>query len=241
MSECIQQPTLFEEDLPRKGGKSAYEARNNPLFLRNQFEPHGKYGFPLVRASDVNLNDLKLMACTNVVADDCEYFDFGVHFFVDDEKFKDAYEKPDNRVSIYSQYRFCCTPDYSVYAEMPVWRQIESVAKNRWCGAFWQSKGIAVVPTVSWDRYSSYDFCFDGIEPGAVVAVATYACLKERAVFMRGYDAMLERVRPRAIVCYGRPFPAMRGSVVAVEVCHPRQFHRTLPKRKRDRKHRRAS
>lgn len=240
MSEHILQQSLFGEDLTGKGGSLAHEVRNAPMFLRNQFKPHGKYGFPLIRASDVKLDDVGLIACTNTIADDCEYFDFGVHFFVDDCEFDDLYDNPEKTLAIYSQYRFCCTPDYSVYAEMPIWRQIESVAKNRWCGAFWQTRGIKVVPTVSWDRYSSYDFCFDGIEQGAVVAVATYACRSERTVFMRGYDEMLERLSPRTVICYGRPFPMMRGDVVEVEVSHPRKFHRAFSRHRTTRKHRRT-
>ena len=85
-----------------------------------------------------------------------------------------------------------------------------------------------VVATISWDKYPSFDYCFDGVEKGSAVAVATYACKSERAGFLRGYDAMLERIRPEAVICYGEPFPGMRGNVCAVPVCHPRKFHREL-------------
>ena len=111
---------------------------------------------------------------------------------------------------------------------MQPWRQIESVARSRWCGAWWQSRGMTVVPTISWGKYASYRFCFDAVEEGSVVAVATYACRQVRADYMRGYDAMLERINPEAIICYGTPFDEMRGNVIAVDVCHPRQFHREL-------------
>ena len=43
---------------------------------------------------------------------------------------------------------------------MPLALQIESVFKNRWCGAYWQSKGLKVIPTVSWGDERSFDFCF---------------------------------------------------------------------------------
>ncbi len=60
------------------------------------------------------------------------------------------------------------------------------------------------------------------------VAIATYACHAGRSGFMRGYDAMLERIAPSEILCYGEPFAEMRGNVIAVPVCHPRCFHRNL-------------
>lgn len=111
---------------------------------------------------------------------------------------------------------------------MPAWRQLESVAHSRWCGAWWQSKGMTVIPTISWDRYPSFDFCFEGVETGSIVAVATYACRQQRMSFMRGYDAMFERLKPLAIICYGTPFPEMRGNIIAITPCHPRQFHREI-------------
>ena len=87
---------------------------------------------------------------------------------------------------------------------------------------------MTVVSTISWDKYPSFDYCFEGVEGGSVVAVATYACKTERAGFMRGYNAMFERIRPESVICYGKPFPEMRGNVCPVPVCHPRQFHRDL-------------
>ena len=227
MSEFVQEE-LFGGDLGRKKARNARIRRNDPRFLRNQFPGTGKYGIPLVRKQPIDLDCVNLIACTNVILDDEEYFDFGVHFFVDDFDFGDPYENPEKTYSLYAQYRFCCTPDYSVYGEMQTWRQIESVAHSRWCGAWWQSKGMKVVPTISWDRYPSYDYCFEGVEEGAVVAVATYACRQGRMGFVRGYDAMLERIRPEAVICYGEAFSDMRGNLIPVPVCHPRHFHREL-------------
>lgn len=213
-----------------KNRKRAYDFRNDPKFLRNQFPGNGRFGIPLVRKQKIDLADLNLIACTNTVCDDDEYFDFGVHFFVDDVNFEDLYERPEESFDKYSQYGLCCTPDFSVYGEMQPWRQIESVAHGRWVGAWWQAHGMAVVPTVSWNGYPSFDFCFDGIEDGCVVAIATYGCRLDRTAFLRGYSAMLERIRPEAVICYGNPFPGMGGQLVVVQPCHPKSFHRELPR-----------
>jgi hypothetical protein len=222
-------PSLFPEPPPPgKRRATAYAGRNAPLFLRNQFPRHGKYGIPLVRKQRIDLTDLELIACTNTVCGDNECFDCGVHFFVDDEHFTDLYAQPEKTLARYSQYRLCCTPDYSVYGEMQTWRQIESVAHGRWVGAWWQSKRMSVVPAVSRDKYASFDFCFDGIEKGCIVAVATYACRQARLGYLRGYSAMLERMHPSAVICHGTPFPGMAGPIVAIQPRHPRTFHRDL-------------
>ena len=226
------QGLLFAEDSAVGATrKSNMERRNDPMFLRNQFLGVGKYGFPLVRKQNLNLDDIDLIACTNTKADDAEYLDFGVHFFVDDFNFDDLYEKPEKTLPLYSQYRFCCTPDFSVYGEMQTWRQIESVAHARWVGAWWQSKGMTVVPTISWDKYPSFDFCFEGVEKGSIVAIATYACRQDRAGFLRGYAAMLDAIQPEAVICYGEPFKGMGGTIITVPPRHPRCFHRELKPR----------
>lgn len=226
-----EQGLLFADNMPAKA--QAYDKRNAPAFLRNQFSGSGKYEIPLIRKESIDLANIGLIACTNTCPDDQEYFDYGVHFFVDDYDFGCPYENPEKTFAIYSQYRFCLTPDYSVYAEMPTWRQIESVAHSRWCGAWWQSHGMKVIPTLSWDRYPSYEYCFEGIEPESTVAIATYACRQAKATFLRGYDAMLERINPKEIICYGIPLQGMRGNIIPVSVCHPRQFHRELKRKKR--------
>ena len=106
---------------------------------------------------------------------------------------------------------------------------MESVAHSRWDGAFWQSNGMVVVPTISWDDYSSFEFCFDGVEKGCVVAVATYACRQNRAGFLRGYATMLESIRPEAVICYGDQIPGMGGRIFSVPPQNLRELHRELP------------
>ena len=232
MNEPIQTELFPEEAIRGKcRRRSSSVRRRDPMFLRNQFPGFGKWGIPFVRKQSVDLDNIGLIACTNTVFPDDENFDLGVHFFVDDFRFLDIYDHPEKTLAKFKQYRFCCTPDCSVYGEMSPWRQMESVARSRWIGAFWQSKGMIVVPTVSWDSYASFEFCFDGIEEGSVVVVATYGCRQGRAGFLRGYSEMLKRVRPEAVICYGQPFPGMPGRIIAIPPQNPRELHRELPVR----------
>ena len=63
-----------------------------------------------------------------------------------------------------------------------------------------------VIPSVNWGGRESYEFCFDGIEKGSVVAVGTYGCVKkrqDRANFERGFIAMLNRIEPQTVIIYG--------------------------------------
>lgn len=201
--------------------------RENPLFMRNNFPSVSKWGIPLVKKQELNTNGIQLVACSDTRANDNELNKkCGVHFFVDDYRFEGIYNTPDRTLARYSQYAFLLTPDFSTYADMDLWRQLESVAKNRWVGAYWQSKGLTVVPTVSWGLAQSFDFCFEGVEQNATVAIGMIGCKRSKLHFMRGYNAMLEKIEPSKIICFGTPFSEMDGNIIAVDYAESKKVVR---------------
>ena len=201
--------------------------RKSSLFLRNEFQPDGMFGFSLVRKQEISLNSVELIACSDTRTNDRYNTYKGVHFFTDDYRFCGIYDHPDRSLEKFRQYRFVLTPDFSLYAEMEPWRQIESVGKSRWIGAYWQSQGLTVIPTVSWAKPSSFRYCFDGIEKTSVVAVGMIGCKHERIAFMKGYNAMLDKIEPSAIICFGTPFPEMCGNIIAVDYLSSRKVMRS--------------
>ncbi len=72
------------------------------------------------------------------------------------------------------QYRAVLTPDYSMYTDMNPTIQLYNTFRNRWVGAYFKENGIKVIPTVSWGLENTFDFCFNGIDKGSIVAVSTY-------------------------------------------------------------------
>lgn len=143
-----------------------------------------------------------------------------VHFFLYDYRFERVWKHPDNDVEKLSRYRAVFSPDFSMYLEMAPVMQLYNVFRNRWCGAYWASKGIRVIPTVNWGDESTYDFCFEGIEKGSIVAVSTYMAVEhgnrkdQKEWFMAGYNELLRRINPEKIVCYNTPFPEMQGDII---------------------------
>lgn len=201
--------------------------RSDPLFMRNSYVSSGKWGIPLVKKQEICTTDVSLVACSDTRTNDRpENCAKGVHFFVDDYRFNGIYDHPEKSLSRYSQYAFLLTPDFSTYADMDMWRQMESVAKNRWVGAFWQNQGLRVIPTISWSTPRSYEFCFDGVEQHAIVAVGMIGCKHAKSSFMRGYDAMLERLNPETVVVLGMPFSEMRGNIIAIDYLSSRKVVR---------------
>ena len=100
---------------------------------------------------------------------------------------------------------------------MPLGLKIYQTFKNRWCGAYLQNKGIKVIPSLAWGEPETYMFCFNGVEGGSIVAVSTIGVKTEKELFMLGYNEMLRKIKPSAIICYGTPFDEMKGNVIAVD------------------------
>ncbi|MBR5991614.1 MAG: DUF4417 domain-containing protein [Clostridia bacterium] len=200
--------------------------RNSNLFLRNEFEGSGIYGFPVIKKQELDLSNIELISCSDISVRDTLNLHKGVHFFVDDFRFNSIYNNPERSLEKYSKYKFLLTPDNSLYSEMDMWRQIESVGHSRWVGAFWQSKGLTVIPTVSWAQPSSFRFCFDSIEKGSIVAVGMIGCKKEKVAFMKGYNVMLKAIEPSAVICFGDPFPEMEGNIIPVNYLSSRKVMR---------------
>ncbi len=203
-----------------------YKYRTSPLFLRNQFKGGGKHKIPVVprfQPQEGDFDDLLLIGFDKIRLEDQRHLGRMVHFFLYDYKFERVWKNPDADLEKLRRYRAVLTPDFSMYLEMAPVLQLYNTFRNRWCGAYFASKGMRVIPTVSWGDESTFDFCFDGIEKGSAVAVSTYMVSAhgnhsdQKEFFMKGYNEMLRRIEPEKIICYNEPFPEMAGDLVFVD------------------------
>ncbi len=176
----------------------------------------GQFDFPIIKKQDIDVEKIKFLSFVNTKKEDSENKDKTIHFFTYDWLFEKVYENAEEQLEKLSQYYALLSPDFSLFTNMPLALQIESVFKNRWCGAYWQSMGLKVIPTLSWGDEKSFDFCFDGIEEGSVVAVCTYYREVDAESFMLGYNEMLKRIKPSVVICYDEPFKAMKGNIIEV-------------------------
>lgn len=203
------------------------ESRSKQTFLRNEFDAFGKWNMPIIRKTELDLADVNLISFTDIKTNDIdENKQKGVHFYIDDYRMEGLYNNPSRSLHRLAQYKFLISPDYSLYSDMPKALQICNVFKSRWCGAYWQSQGLTVIPNVSWGDCGTFDFCFDGIEEGSVVAVGTIGCKHSKLAFMRGYNEMLKCIKPSAIICFGTPFAEMKGKIISIDYNASRRVNR---------------
>ena len=216
MATSEQFSSLFSHDETETDYEEEKRKKKQRL-VRNEFEKSGKYGMPLIRKQKIDLDKIKLLSYLKTKPNDSENANKTIHFFTYDWNFETVYEKPELALEKLDQYYALLTPEFSTYKDMPLARQIDSVFKNRWCGAFWQKQGKVVIPTISWGSYPCFEFCFDGVEEGSVVAVSTYTRENNKKGFMEGYEKMMEKIKPSAIICYGDPFPEMKGNIKSID------------------------
>lgn len=183
---------------------------------RNEFKTVGKYGMPVIKKQKIDLEKIDLWCYTKTKPNDEENKNKTIHFFTYDWLFESVYDKPEIAMEKLDQYYALLTPEFSLYWDMPRALQIYSTFKNRWCGAYWQKQGKLVIPCICCGDEESYDFCFDGIEEGSVVAISTYRRERYKTQILESYNKMLEVIKPSAVICYGEPFPEMKGNIKAI-------------------------
>jgi len=162
----------------------------------------GKWGMPIIMPTQHIPQDL---ISFNYVLSTNE-FDKGVHFYIDDYQFERIWTRPEFYIKKLMEYDCVLTPDFSLYTEMPLAMQVWNVYRSRLIGQMMQDRGIKVIPTLSWCRPDSYEFCFDGLSKGGVVSVSTIGVKRQESandLWFMGMDEAMKRLEPSAVVVYG--------------------------------------
>ena len=130
----------------------------------------------------------------------------GIHFYVDDYQFERVWNAPEKYIDILKEYDCILSPDFSLYMDMPMPMKIWNIYRSRQIGAFYQSKGIKVIPTMSWAEKETFEFCFQGIPEGSVVSVSTIGVKENKnalQIWNDGMKEMIKRIHPSTILVYG--------------------------------------
>ena len=185
-----------------------------------QFPTNSFYGMPEMSPTntvgDKMIRFMDWKECDNPA----EYI---AHFYYDDYKFISAWREPDKYLDRLRKFKAVVSPDFSLYTDFPRALQILSCYRRQWCGAYWQSLGIDVIPDVVWGDKDSFDYCFDGIPKGGTVAVSTVGVRrdakwnnKEGDLFKAGYDEMMNRLKPKTVILYGTMIDGLEGNIIRV-------------------------
>lgn len=187
----------------------------------------GAFGIPVISSTELPAVDqwMPFNYLPGSGADDHE----GVSMYVDDYQINRLWNQPTRYVDMLSKAGLVLTPDYSLYTDVPVTLNLYNHYRKHWLGAYWQRHGVKVVPTICWSDENSFDYCFDGEPVSAVVSVSSVGTQRRadtKAAFLRGYDAMLERLQPQTVLFFGNIPRECRGNICPVEA-----FYKTVERR----------
>ncbi len=182
------------------------------------FPLEGRFEIPVIEP--VEMPEVSAWLGFNYARNEAVSPDIAVHFFVDDYQFSAVWNNPVKYAERLKGFGAVLSPDFSTYADMPAALQIYNHYRKHWCAQYWQSRGIKVIPTISWSTPESWEWCFDGEPRGAVLAVSTVGCERDRQafdLFASGWYEMLFRLKPARVLVYGRKFDFMDGDIVVIE------------------------
>ena len=185
-----------------------------------QFPCVGFYGIPVMQPTETVGDKFLRFMDFNDTKDHSEYI---AHFYYDDYKFISAWREPDKYLAKLRQFKAVVSPDFSLYTDFPRALQILSCYRRQWCGAYWQSQGIDVIPDVVWGDKESYKYCFDGIPKNSTVAVSSVGVKLDKEwngekaeVFRDGYMEMMKRLEPTTVLFYGDMIDGLEGNIIQI-------------------------
>lgn len=178
--------------------------RNGHNLELGTFSLDGPFGIP--KLVPAHLDDRISWIPFNCVMSDRQRGAHGVHFFIDDYLFQRTWNDPCRYAHLLSGYQTVMTPDFSMFTDYPVAVQLYNHWRKHQLGAYWQSLGLTVIPSICWSDHDSYAWCFDGEPVGGTVAVSSVGTQKNplaRTLFLDGYSEMMRHLQPEKIIFFG--------------------------------------
>ena len=126
-----------------------------------------------------------------------------VQFYIQDYLFDRVWNHPDKYVEMLKNHPGVVGPDFSMFRDTPYPIQMWSHYKRQWLEAYWQIKGIKVIPNIMWSDKESYKWCFDGVPAHSVISISANGCLRDRyarSLFYKVYLKAQEILQPKLIL-----------------------------------------
>ena len=159
----------------------------------------------------------------------------GVHTYVADNRIIPFVWNANQYVDRLSRYTSVLSPDLTVGLQMSRWQRSMVTYLSRATGAYFESRGLKVIPSIRALIPEDYDVVASGIPVGSVIAFGAYSLRRNhelRARFEHGVHAMIEMIQPEAVMIYGSTRPIFRAQVEAkTDLClyaHPLHEARVL-------------
>lgn len=128
------------------------------------------------------------------------------HFFTTDSNFEAFWNYPFRYLRFLQRLRCVISTDFSLYTNMLLMQKLWNSFRNKLLSAFYQRNGINLIPAPSWGDLANIGLYMEGWPKESVIAVnSTGIGLDKRCryIWLEGYHAMLEILKPIHIIRYG--------------------------------------
>lgn len=136
--------------------------------------------------------------------------DVMVVFYESDVNFARVLHNPNRYVEPLKRFKCVVGPDFSQKIGMNTFICYSNSWWNKVLTAFFQAKGVNMIPNVTWSIPSSYSYAFSGIPKHSVIAINCSGIKSNHAaayLWRKGYEQALKILQPSLIVRYGDKMP----------------------------------
>lgn len=143
-----------------------------------------------------------------------------VHFFIQDRLFERVWNNPYKYLKLFKRCDGVISPDFSMFMDMYMPQQLWNCWRNRILANWLHTKGIKVIPNVSWADELSLTWALDGIPENSAVALTTQGCLRSyvcKQSLLNGMHRLIREKHPTEIIIYGR-FPERWKKVFPIKI-----------------------
>lgn len=181
------------------------------------------YSIPIIEPVNINISDINngkwLITSQNAKLSDSHASSKIVHSFNYDNVLMRYLNNIDYYIYRTGRYLAVSSFDFSMDEKMDEHQIVSAVYNNRWSGAYMQSNGRTVLPTIGWLRKNTYDICFSGIRDGGTVLISSLGTNNEESydVFINGYYEFRCRFPNTRLICVGDKLIGMDDDVCMVK------------------------
>ena len=139
-----------------------------------------------------------------------------IHFFIDDYSFECLWHNPDRYLPLLQSFEGVIGTDFSQLGDMPFAQRLWNCYRNRLLGQWMQRRAINYIHNVTWSLPDSYDYSFDGLPVGSVIAINCAGIAgspSSKYLWYKGYEEALSRLKPSTIIRYGTRMPGEKEAI----------------------------
>ena len=132
--------------------------------------------------------------------------DICAHFFTSDSNFEAFWNTPFKYLQFLQRLGYVISTDFSLYSNMLLMQKLWNSFRNKLLSAFYQRNGVNLIPAPSWGDLDKIELYLEGWPKGSVIAINSTGIGQDkrcRYIWLEGYNAMLDILKPIHILRYG--------------------------------------